>query len=222
MDFTGGRWQAGGMFTGLVENTGQIDSFDTSGEVRRLRLGGVDFADEIALGDSIAVNGCCLTVVEATEDGLGFDLLAESVVRTSFADLKPGDLVNLERSLKADGRFGGHVVSGHIDACLTAEVFEPQGNDHYLRIGYPRDYAPYLVEKGSVSVDGVSLTVADLDETAFGIWLIPHTMQVTRFHRMSAGDRVNIEFDMLAKIIAKQVSIHLEALQAGKKIPANG
>ncbi len=222
MDFFGKPWHAVGMFTGLVENTGRIVSFDTSGEVRRLLLAGVDFVDEVGLGDSIAVNGCCLTVVEATQDGLGFDLLGESVARTSFADLKPGDLVNLERSLKADGRFGGHVVSGHVDACLTAEVFEPRGNDHYLRIAYPGEYAPYLVEKGSVSVDGVSLTVADLDEAGFGIWLIPHTMQVTRFHRMSAGDRVNIEFDMLAKIIAKQVSVHLQALREGKKILENG
>jgi len=198
------------MFTGLVEATGVVESFDETGAVRRLRLGKVPFAAELSTGDSVAVNGCCLTVVEQRGPEVGFDLLAETVALTSFASLAEGDLVNLERSLRADGRLGGHVVSGHVDTCVAATTFEARGKDHYLRVDVPPEFQPYLVSKGSIAVDGVSLTLAEVDEGGFGIWLIPHTVQVTRFSAFRTGDLVNLEFDMMAKLIARQVEHYLK------------
>lgn len=197
------------MFTGLVEATGKVESFDQTGTVRRLRLGEVPFAGELATGDSVAVNGCCLTVVEQSGSTIGFDLLAQTVAVTSFASLGGGDLVNLERSLPADGRLGGHVVSGHVDTCVPATLFEPRGKDHYLRVDVPAEFQPFLVSKGSIAVDGVSLTLAEVDDKGFGIWLIPHTVNITRFSTFRTGDLVNLEFDMMAKLIARQVEHYL-------------
>lgn len=196
------------MFTGIVEERG---------EVARLaeRAGGVRFDvwasfavpdGGVALGDSVAVNGCCLTVVAIADHGLAFDLLAETRRVTNLSDLRPGAVVNLERSLRFDGRVGGHFVSGHIDTTGEVVVLEPRGSDVYLRVRVAPEFLRYLVAKGSIAVDGISLTVAEVHADGFAVWLIPHTLSVTTLGVRRAGDRVNLEFDLLAKYVERLVT----------------
>jgi riboflavin synthase len=165
----------------------------------RLRLNASKVLQELEMGDSIAVNGCCLTAIAFGEDFVEFDLLEESVRLTSFSQLKPGDRVNLERSLRFNGKIGGHFVTGHIDGTGTVLNAEYRGKDLYLRIQPPAEYAKYLVYKGSIAINGVSLTVAELDEQGFAVWLIPHTLEMTNLAHNKPGHLVNLEFDLLAK-----------------------
>ncbi|MEJ1973188.1 MAG: riboflavin synthase [Lacunisphaera sp.] len=158
---------------------------------------------DVALGDSIAVNGCCLTVTRFDAGHLWFDLLAETVRLTNFSELNPGAAVNLERSLKPESRLGGHFVSGHVDGLGRIEVFEVRGKDHYLRVAVPPGAGRYLVPKGSIAIDGISLTVAEVAGDSFSVWLIPHTLAVTNLREKQAGGRVNLEFDLLAKYVEK-------------------
>ena len=158
---------------------------------------------DVKLGDSIAVNGCCLTVTKFDAGHLWFDILEETRRLTSFAQLAAGSLVNLERSLRADTRLGGHFVSGHIDAPGRVEVFEARGKDYYLKVSVPAGSARYLVYKGSVAIDGISLTVAEVAGDSFAVWLIPHTLAVTNLRGKKAGDTLNLEFDLLAKYVEK-------------------
>lgn len=194
------------MFTGIVEETGSVVSFAQAKEAWSLQLAAKLVPSDVALGDSIAVNGCCLTVVKFDAGHLWFDLLEETRRLTSFNQLKPGSPVNLERSLKPDTRMGGHFVSGHIDALGRIEVFEERGKDHYLRVRAPAGFGRYLVSKGSIAIDGISLTVAEVDGDSFAVWLIPHTLAVTNLREKKAGDGVNLEFDMLAKYVEKLVA----------------
>ena len=194
------------MFTGIVEETGSVVSFAQAKEAWSLQLAAKLVPSDVALGDSIAVNGCCLTVVKFDAGHLWFDLLEETRRLTSFNQLKPGSPVNLERSLKPDTRMGGHFVSGHIDALGRIEVFEARGKDHYLRVRAPAGFGRYLVPKGSIAIDGISLTVAEVDSDSFAVWLIPHTLAVTNLREKKAGDGVNLEFDMLAKYVEKLVA----------------
>ncbi|HVW19963.1 MAG TPA: riboflavin synthase [Opitutaceae bacterium] len=191
------------MFTGIVEETGRIEAFAAGPQGWRLEVAARKAAEGAALGDSIAVNGCCLTVTRAEPGRLAFDVLEETRRLTNFGGLRPGAGVNLERSLAYGGKIGGHFVTGHIDAVGTVEVFEPRGQDRYLRVRVPAGGERYLARKGSVAIDGVSLTVAEAEDAVLAVWLIPHTLAATALGERRAGDAVNIEFDLLAKYVEK-------------------
>lgn len=191
------------MFTGIVEETGSVLSFQPTASAWRLVLQADVACSGVALGDSIAVNGCCLTVVEAGPKRLEFDLLEETRRLTSIGAVAVGGAVNLERSLKFDGKVGGHFVTGHVDGLGRIEVFEPRGKDVYLRIRGVAGFGRYLVHKGSIAIDGISLTVAEVEGDAFAVWLIPHTLAVTHLHERKVGDPVNLEYDLLAKYVEK-------------------
>jgi riboflavin synthase len=189
------------MFTGLVESTGTVGRFEETSTCRRLHVNshGLDSGGGVAIGDSVAVNGCCLTVAEIAGDALRFDLLHETLARTNLGSLTSGSRVNLERALAANARLGGHFVQGHIDCTAAVLSVDEKGPDLGLTFELPGEYARYVVEKGSIAINGVSLTVAALDEKSFTVWIIPHTRSATNLGELRAGDRVNLEFDMLAK-----------------------
>lgn len=191
------------MFTGIVEEKGTVVSFAPGAKAWRLRLAAAGVRAGLAIGDSLAVNGCCLTVAAQGPAALEFDLLEETKRLTNLGDLQPGAGVNLERSLRFDGKVGGHFVSGHIDGCGTIEVFEPRGQDHYLRVRTPAGGGRYIVHKGSIAIDGVSLTVAEIADDTFAVWLIPHTLAVTNLGEKRPGQRVNLEYDLLGKYVEK-------------------
>lgn len=195
------------MFTGLVEEVGRVTSFAPAQNAWSLQLAAQVVPADVAVGDSVAVNGCCLTVTRREPGRLWFELLEETRRLTNFAELKSGSAVNLERSLKADARLGGHFVSGHIDALGRVEVFEPRGKDHYLRVAVPAGLGRYLVYKGSIAVDGISLTVAEVAGDSFAVWLIPHTLAATNLQEKRAGSGVNLEFDLLAKYVEKLMAV---------------
>ncbi len=191
------------MFTGLIEETGEVESFERAAGSWRLKVSARGMAEGVAQGESIAVNGCCLTAVALDAAGVTFDVLEETRRLTNLHSVVRGAPVNLERSLRADSRLGGHFVTGHIDGRGTIEVFEARGADHYLRIRGPQGCGRLLVVKGSVAVDGISLTVAEVEGDAFAVWIIPHTLAVTNLRVRGAGDLVNLEFDMLGKYVEK-------------------
>ena len=191
------------MFTGIVEETGTVLTFEEEAQAWRLVLEVKEVVKDLNLGDSVAVNGCCLTVVAIEGQQIAFDLLAESVRLTSIEGIGPGGLVNLERALLPTTRMGGHFVSGHVDGTGVIEAIEPRGKDRFFRIKPDADSLKYIVHKGSITVDGISLTVAEVDATSFAIWLIPHTMQITNLHTKKPGDRVNLEYDLVAKYVEK-------------------
>lgn len=193
------------MFTGLVESIGRVRSLDRRGDAARLTLE-TPLAAALSLGESLAVNGCCLTVTSTDGDSACFDLLGETLARTNLGGLAPGAGVNLERALRADGRFGGHFVQGHIDTTTEVLSAETKGADLNLIIALPKAGAHYLIEKGSIAVNGVSLTVASLGEDRFGLWIIPHTLQETNLGDLRAGSPVNLEYDMLAKYAERQIA----------------
>jgi riboflavin synthase len=191
------------MFTGLVECTGEVVALNVSDTGAQLGLRAPAIASEVRLGDSVAVNGCCLTVVARDGQTLRFDLLRETLERTSLGAARVGSVVNLERALAAGARLGGHFVQGHVDCASTILALEPRGADHRLEVALPREFAGYVAFKGSIAIDGISLTVAEVGETSFVVWLIPHTMTATNLHTRHAGDRVNLEFDLLAKYVER-------------------
>ncbi len=197
------------MFTGIVQETGSVLSFLPSGQAWRLRIAAKAVMEGVALGDSIAVNGCCLTVVKFGKNDLEFDLLEETRRLTNFSFLEPHAPVNLEGSLRFDGKVGGHFVTGHIDGVGEIDVFERRGADYYLRVRAPLDSGRYLIVKGSVAIDGISLTVAEVDGDAFAVWLIPHTLEVTNLRNRKTGDRVNLEFDLMGKYVEKLAAVYL-------------
>ena len=203
------------MFTGIVEGVGKVISLREQRESWCLSLS-LPFEDNSGLeaGASLAVNGCCLTFRENANEEGSFDLLDETLARTNLGTLKVGDLVNLERSMTADGRIGGHFVTGHIDVVGEVKIFEERGKNLYLRVSLPPEYSKYLVDKGSVSVDGCSLTVCEVEEDSFAIWLIPHTLGRTNLNERKVNDKVNLEFDILAKYVARFSSPFIEKLQS--------
>lgn len=192
------------MFTGIVESVGKVLSLNEDKDSWMLRLS-VPFPNSEGLeeGASLSVNGCCLTLREEAHGEASFDLLEETLERTNLGDIQAGSLVNLERSLCANARLGGHFVSGHIDACGEIEVFEERGKNLYLQVGIPEEYSRYLVDKGCIALDGCSLTVCDVSESSFAVWLIPHTIAKTSLVDRKVGNRVNLEFDLLAKYVEK-------------------
>jgi len=191
------------MFTGIIEETGSVESFARAGGPWRLRVHATRALEGLAAGDSVAVNGCCLTAAEFDGTSVTFDVLEETRRLTNFGSLAAGAPVNLERSLRIDGRFGGHFVTGHVDGQGVIEVLEARGADRWLRIRGPAGCGRSLVLKGSVAVDGISLTVAEVDGDAFAAWIIPHTSAATNLRSRGAGDAVNLEFDMLGKYVEK-------------------
>ena len=192
-----------GMFTGLVEETGSILECVREARSARLTLVAPIIHADARIGDSIALNGCCLTVVAIDEDRLTFDAIPETLDRTNLGDLRPGDRVNLERPLRAGARLDGHFVQGHIDGVGTILSLTPDSNAVIVEIEPPEALNRYFVEKGSVAVDGVSLTVAGVRANSFTIWTIPHTRKVTTLGTRRVGDRVNLECDLLGKYIER-------------------
>lgn len=191
------------MFTGLVEATGHVVSLEPRGQSARLTLKVGPIAQELADGDSVAVNGCCLTVTEKNAEAQTacFDLLMQTLRVTSLGDLKTGSLVNLERAMALGTRFGGHLVQGHVDATVRILDWSPQGQDHRLEIALPEEHRGLVIPKGSICLDGISLTAAEVTETSVVCWIIPHTHQVTNLHSKKTGDQLNVEFDMLGKYV---------------------
>ena len=192
------------MFTGIVEEVGQVISLKEKEKAWELSMTN-PFQDGsgVEAGASISVNGCCLTLVEQATDTARFELLEETLRKTNLGSLAEGSVVNLERALAADGRLGGHFVSGHVDTCGVIAVFEEQGKNLYLQISIPPASSRYLVDKGSIAVNGCSLTVCDVLEDSFAVWLIPHTLTKTNLAELKKGDSLNLEFDMLAKYVEK-------------------
>ena len=195
------------MFTGLVEEAGVVEKIDRKSRAIELIVRSKICSRDAKLGDSIAVNGCCLTITRITKKGnqklLQFDLLQETWDRTNFASVKPGSLVNLERSLRAGDRMGGHFVTGHIDGVGKIARWEKSGQDYVLEISAPAEVMRYVIFKGSIAVDGISLTVAAVTKNKFRLWIIPHTYEVTALHQRKAGDVVNLEADMVGKYVEK-------------------
>ncbi|MFM1560018.1 MAG: riboflavin synthase [Roseibacillus sp.] len=188
------------MFTGLVEATGRVVSLESRGEQARLTLE-VAFARELAAGDSVAVNGCCLTVTERDNASASFDVLTQTLEVTSLGDLKAGSLLNLERALPADGRLGGHFVQGHVDDTGEIIALSPKGQDHRYEVSLPAGIRRYCIAKGSLAVDGISLTIAELNDHSAVFWITPHTIAATNLVAAQVGQRVNLEADLLAKYV---------------------
>ena len=191
------------MFTGIVEETGKVLAFAPKADAWELAVAAKAALVDLAPGDSIAVNGCCLTATRADEISMRFDVLEETRRLTNFSTLRTGALVNLERSLRFGGKVGGHFVTGHIDTCGAVEIFEARGKDRYLSVRVPDDQTRYIVHKGSIAIDGISLTIAEVTDTRFAVWLIPHTVAVTNLQEKQVGDLVNLEFDLLGKHVEK-------------------
>ncbi len=188
------------MFTGLVESNGIITGFDQN-EIGATLQVDIPFKDQISMGESIAINGCCLTVSGLTPEGASFNLLKETLNVTALINLKKGKTVNLERAIAAGQRFGGHFVTGHVDSVSEIINYEKIGDDHRLDIKIPSDKNHLLVHKGSISIDGISLTVAEIDEDNLILtcWITPHTHSNTNLIHATNGDLVNLEFDLIAK-----------------------
>jgi riboflavin synthase len=195
------------MFTGIVAEAGVIEKITPTKKSIEMTVRTSVCGRGVKIGDSVAVNGCCLTAVKVSARGkakmIQFDLLQESWRRTNFQFAKPGSLVNLERSLRADGELGGHFVTGHIDGPGKIIRWERAGKDHVLDIAAPADVMRHLVFKGSIAVDGISLTVAGVQKKSFRIWIIPHTYEVTALRERKVGDAVNLEADLLGKYVEK-------------------
>lgn len=190
------------MFTGIIQSIGRIHEYEARGADARMLIlgGGLDLSD-VAPGDSIAVNGVCLTAVTVTPERFSVDVSAETLRCTEgFA---PGAEVNLEKALRLADRLGGHLVSGHVDGVGTVHRFAPMGESHLLEIEAPRELARYVIRKGSVTVNGVSLTVNAVDPACFALNLIPHTLQMTTLKHLRAGSRVNLEVDMIARYVER-------------------
>ncbi len=195
------------MFTGIVEETGTVEAIRPTKKAIQLTIRAYAIGRGLKLGASVAVNGCCLTVVKLASSGkcrlIQFDLLQESWRLTNLQFVKVGSLVNLERPLRADGELGGHFVTGHIDGLGKIMKWERVGRDHLLDITAPPEVMRYLIHKGSVTVDGISLTVAAVKKTSFHIWIIPHTYEITALRDRKVGDAVNLEADLLGKYAEK-------------------
>ncbi len=191
------------MFTGIVTELGRISAADEVAAGRRFIIEAKQTRDGLEIGDSVAVNGACLTATELRPDGFAVAAVQETLDRTNLGGLAPGDLVDLERPLPVTGRLDGHIVQGHVDGVGTVEWLRPEGDARRMRVSLPPGLARYVVEKGSITVDGVSLTVTAADDAGFEVALIPHTLEVTVLGRRALGDTVNLEVDVLAKYVER-------------------
>jgi riboflavin synthase len=194
------------MFTGLIERTGQLAELKTTAGGQRARIA-TPLGAELAAGDSVAVNGVCLTVATCDVEGFHADIGPETARITTLATLRRGVLVNLERPLRPDSRLGGHFVQGHIDAVGRIEEIREEGESRWVTVAYPREMASLLIRKGSIAVDGISLTVAGLDDRLFDVQVIPFTWTHTNLAAARVGDAVNLEFDMLGKYVARVLDL---------------
>lgn len=190
------------MFTGLVEAIGTVVSLTPLESQARLVIR-LPFAAELSLGDSVAINGCCLTVSEIGDSTATFDLLLQTLKVTSLGELAEGSLVNLERALRVGDRLGGHFVQGHVDATGTVRELTSIGQDHRLEIVLPKEIHQFCIDKGSLTIDGISLTIAELKSDAAVFWITPHTFEATNLQKIIPGGLVNLEADLLAKYVHK-------------------
>jgi riboflavin synthase len=191
------------MFTGLVEEVGIVAAAEAHAGAAQLQIESADIAGKIKLGDSIAVNGCCLTVSARAGNVLAFDLLGETLERTNLKSVRAGSRVNLERAVTAGAPLGGHFVQGHVDCASPIASLGQFRADLKIEIELPADFARYVVFKGSIAVNGISLTVAEVSERGFVVWIIPHTKAQTNLGDARVGDLVNLEFDLLAKYVER-------------------
>ena len=187
------------MFTGLVEELGECQWLRRTTKSTQLAIIAPHIEKRIRTGDSVAINGCCLTVTAHNKGQIAFDLLDETLKCTNLKSVRPGSKINLERALAADGRLGGHFVQGHVDTTTALRAATPKGGDLRLDFEMPAEFARYIAHKGSVAINGVSLTVAEVGADTFTIWIIPHTRKATNLGKLEAGDEVNLECDILAK-----------------------
>ncbi len=194
------------MFTGLIEEVGRVRSIRTIGEGNQLSIAAPSISGEIALGESVAVNGCCLTTTNIQGTELTFDLLDETLSRTNLGRLQTDAPVNLEPALAASGRLGGHFVQGHVDSMARILSCEPHGKDYRLEVELAPAFARYVVFKGSIALNGISLTIANVLAASFVVWIIPHTWRQTNLSALQPGDLLNIEFDLLAKYVERMLS----------------
>jgi riboflavin synthase len=190
------------MFTGLIEAVGEVAEVKPTAAGFRLRLTSA-LARDLTPGESLSVNGVCLTVVSADGEGIHADISPETARVSALGLLRRGSLVNLERPLRADARLGGHFVQGHVDATATIEDIRQEGDSYWVTIRFPALLAPYIVRKGSIAVNGISLTVAGVDDRHFDVQIIPYTWEHTNLHGTKAGDQVNIECDILGKYVVR-------------------
>jgi len=194
------------MFTGLIEEVGSVTAIGASKNGNQLKIAAPRIAKKIRRGDSLAVNGCCLTLNSRRGDELIFDLLEETVARTNLKSLQRKQPVNLERAVGASERLGGHFVQGHIDCVSPLITYQQSGIDFRLEIELPEAFARYVAYKGSIAVNGISLTVAEIFPKSFVVWIIPYTKKHTNLNRAHPGDLMNLEFDILAKYVERMVS----------------
>lgn len=196
------------MFTGIIECVAETCHVEATPQGGRFALREVSFASELQLGESVAVNGCCLTVTRVDENGVvWFDLLAETLRVTNLRRLVPGSRVNLERALRVGDRMSGHYVQGHVDTTVQIFDYSPHGQDHRLEIALPQAFERYVIPRGSIAIDGISLTVAELLETSLVCWIIPTTAQCTNLSTRRAGDLVNVEYDVIGKYAARWAEV---------------
>ena len=209
------------MFTGIIEEKGTVKHVNLVGTSGSIAIKARKVMEGTKIGDSIAVNGVCLTVVSMQPDGFTADVMAETIRRTGLGRCQPGDQVNLERAMAADGRFGGHIVAGHIDGLGTVKSVIPEGNAVWVTILAPDSILRYIVEKGSIAIDGISLTVAYVDESVFKVSVIPHTGEETTLLSKNPGDAVNLENDIVGKYVEKLMRLG-PAQQSGAPDSADG
>ena len=196
------------MFTGLIEEVGSVVGVHGTDWGPQLQIVAPCLAEKSQIGDSLAVNGCCLTVAAHRADQLTFDLLEETLERTNLKRLRQKSRVNLERALAADGRLGGHFVQGHVDCAARILALEKHGADQRLEVELPAEFAHYVACKGSIALNGISLTVAEVSEESFAVWIIPHTKSQTNLDLARADDLVNLEFDLIAKYLERMLDRH--------------
>jgi len=203
------------MFTGIIEEVGRVASIKANGEQRRLTVSCSKLLPELKQGDSVSVSGVCLTAVEITKNSFAADLAQETWRRTSFSRLQKDASVNLELPMRASGRFDGHVVQGHVDGVGTVIDLKPipDGNDYWLNLNVPSELTRYIVSKGSLAIEGISLTVAAIEGTQVRVAIIPHTFEATNLRSLKPGDPVNLEVDVIAK--------YLEKMMAGERAPSS-
>jgi riboflavin synthase len=194
------------MFTGLIESVGEIAEVTAIDAGFSLRIAS-NIAADLRLGESVAVNGVCLTVVDSKSGSFSAEIGPETAKVTTLGGLKAGALVNLERAMAANGRFGGHIVLGHVDGTGTIQSIRPEADFSWLTVGYPAGLAPYLIHRGSVAVDGISLTIAKLEKTTFDVQVVPFTSSHTTLRNARAGDRVNLECDMVGKYVVRAIEL---------------
>jgi riboflavin synthase len=193
------------MFTGIVEAMGEVVGLsEIAKDTYRLEVQ-TPLAHELKIGESVSNNGCCLTVVSQKEKLVGFDMVAETASRTNLSALNPGDLVNQERSMMMSSRLDGHLVQGHVDSTAGVLQVDEKGEDRRIEIELPKEFRQYVVFKGSIAVNGVSLTIAELRDQSFVVAIIPYTWAITNLHRLRPGDRVNLEFDLIAKYVERMM-----------------